>query len=159
MTVIWVGGVTSVFKQVLIHFTLIRNCLNCSSGLPIFSWDEVVHYITRKRFCLRADLDSFLKSSFWLRKSSKISLRPKKKKRFSLHICAKITHWMFLAQSVSFTFFNKWQKLDIGSICALYMESCLQWCFIVYWYSSPSVIGKFPNKILWQLKINISCFV
>ena len=116
MTVIWVGWVTSFFKQVLIHFTLIRNCFSCSSGLPIFSWDEVVHYITRKRFCLWADLDSFLKSSFWLRKSSKISLRPKKKKkRFSLHICAKITHWMFLAQSVSFTFCNKWQKLDIVS--------------------------------------------
>ena len=115
MTVIWVGWVTRFFKEVLIHFTFIRNCLNSSSGLPIFSWDEVVHYITRKRFCLRADLDSFLKSSFWLRKSSKISLRPKKKKRFSLHICAKITHWMFLAQSVSFTFCNKWQKLDIVS--------------------------------------------
>ena len=156
MTVIWVGWVTSFFKEVLIHFISIRNCLNSSSGLPIFSWDEAVHYITRKRFCL-SRFGQFFKVLFLTQKIFKDLSQTKKK--FSLHICAKITHWIFLAQSVSFTFFNKWQKLDIGTIYAIYMESCLRWCFIIYWYSFPSVIGKFPNKILWQLKINISCFI
>lgn len=154
MTVIWIGWVTSFFKEVLIHFTPIRNCLNSSLGLPIFSWDEAVHYITRKRFRL-SRFGQFFKVLLLTQKIFK-DLSHTKKKKFSLHICAKITRWIFLAQSVSFTFFNKLQKLDIGTIYAIYMESCLRWCFIIYWYSS---IGKFPNKILWQLKINISCFM